>query len=240
VTVAVVSGGGTGIGAATASVLAAAGYDITIIGRRADVLSRAAAGLSAATGRVVTPVQADLANPADVERVAAGIDTVDVLVNAAGGFRGGGDDSLAAIAAQWQANFEANVLTAVLLTEALKPKLAPQSGSVILFSSIAAQRGGGGPYSAAKAALHGWLFDLARELGPDGVTVNVISPGYVADTEFFGDRMTPQGHAARVAQTLVGRAGAPTDIADAVRYIVGARYLTGQIIGVNGGSVLGR
>ena len=75
---------------------------------------------------------------------------------------------------------------------------------------------------------------------PDGVTVNVVSPGYVAGTEFFGDRMTAQGHDDRVSQTLVGRAGMPDDIADAVRYLIGARYVTGQMIGVNGGSVLGR
>jgi 3-oxoacyl-[acyl-carrier protein] reductase len=220
--------------------LAGIGYDMTIVGRRPDVLSATAARLSEASGRVVSAVTADLSQPSDVERAVAGIDRVDVLVNAAGGFRGGSDDSLAAISEQWRANFEANVLTAVLLTEALKSRLTRPGASVILFSSIAAQRGGGGPYSAAKAALHGWLFDLARELGPDGVTANVISPGYVAETEFFGARMTPQGHADRVAQTLVGRAGTPDDIADAVRYLIGARYVTGQIIGVNGGSVLGR
>jgi len=237
---AVVSGGGTGIGAATAQALAGSGFDVTIIGRRADVLAATAARLSAATGAHIFPVAADLSEPADVERAVERIGSVDVLVNAAGGYRGGADGDLAAIAEQWRANFAANVLTAVLLTEALKPRLTRPGSSVILFSSIAAQRGGGGPYSAAKAALHGWLYDLSRELGPDGVTVNVISPGYVAETEFFGDRMTPQGHADRVSLTLVGRAGVPDDIADAVRYLIGARYVTGQIIGVNGGSVFGR
>jgi 3-oxoacyl-[acyl-carrier protein] reductase len=236
----VVSGGGTGIGAAIAQALAGSGFDITIIGRRAHVLAATAARLSAATGAHIVPVAADLSSPADVERAVERLRSVDVLVNAAGGYRAGAADDLAAIAEQWRANFEANVLTAVLLTEALKPRLTRPGASVILFSSIAAQRGGGGPYSAAKAALHGWLYDLSRELGPDGVTVNVVSPGYVAGTEFFGDRMTAQGHDDRVSQTLVGRAGMPDDIADAVRYLIGARYVTGQMIGVNGGSVLGR
>jgi len=69
-----------------------------------------------------------------------------------------------------------------------------------------------------------------------------VVPGYVADTEFFGDRMTPDGHARRVAQTLVGRAGQPSDIAEAIRYLASpaAGYVTGQVFGVNGGSVLGR
>lgn len=61
-------------------------------------------------------------------------------------------------------------------------------GRVVNVSSIAALRGGGGSYSAAKAALLGWTYDL----GPAGVTVNVVVPGYVADTEFFGDTMTEQ------------------------------------------------
>lgn len=72
--------------------------------------------------------------------------------------------------------------------------------------------------------------------------MNVISPGYVAGTEFFAGRMTPQGHQSRVDQTLIGRAGSPEDIAQTVRWLAGPSggYVTGQIINVNGGSVLGR
>lgn len=167
---------------------------------------------------------------------------VDVLVNNAGGYVGRDGDDLASVARQWRDSFETNVMTAVLLTEALLPHLRRPGGRLILFSSIAAQRGGGGPYSAAKAALHGWLMDLAVQLGPSGVTANVISPGYIADTEFFGDRMTQDGHRKRVEATLVGRAGTGEDIAQTVRWLVGpaSGYVTGQIIGVNGGSVLGR
>jgi 3-oxoacyl-[acyl-carrier protein] reductase len=192
----------------------------------------------------VTTVTADLTDPAQVGRVvdAVGERPVDALINNAGGYLGGSDDDLVAVAEWWRRNLDANVLTAVLLTTALRSRLRRPGGRVILLSSIAAQRGGGGPYSAAKAALHGWAYDLAAEFGPDGVTVNVVSPGYVAETEFFAGRMTAEGHAARVAQTLVGRAGAPDDIAAAVRWLVGpgGGYVTGQVIGVNGGSVLGR
>jgi 3-oxoacyl-[acyl-carrier protein] reductase len=113
---------------------------------------------------------------------------------------------------------------------------------VIMVSSIAAQRGGGGPYSAAKAALHGLMFDLAAQFGPDGITVNVISPGYVTDSEFFDGRMTEEGHRRRVDANLIKRPGEPSDIAEAVRWLAGpgGTYVTGQIINVNGGSVLGR
>ncbi len=243
---AVVSGGGTGIGAAVARALAADGFDVLVVGRREEVLRAAADRISWDLARpgAVRPVVADLTDPEQVSRVveAVGDRPVDAVVNNAGGYLGGDGGTLAGVAAQWRANLDANVLTAVLLTEALRPRLRRPGGRVVLVSSIAAQRGGGGPYSAAKAALHGWAYDLAAQLGPEQITVNVVSPGYVADTEFFGDRMTPEGHAKRVAATLVGRAGTPDDIAAAVRYLTGpaAGYVTGQVIGVNGGSVLGR
>jgi len=88
----------------------------------------------------------------------------------------------------------------------------------------------------------GWAYHSAQELGPDQITVNVVSPGYVVDTEFFGARMTPEGHQRRVDATLVGRAGEPTEIAAAIRDLASpaAGYVTGQVLGVNGGSVLGR
>ena len=243
---AVVSGGGTGIGAAVARGLVGDGFDVLVVGRRGDVLDAAARRIGAEIGRdgAVTAVVAD---PTDPGQAGAGVEAVgeravDAVVNNAGGFLGGSTDSLDGVADWWRANLDANVLTAVLLTEALLPALRRPGGRVVLLSSIAAQRGGGGPYSAAKAALHGWAYDLAAQLGPDQITVNVVSPGYVAETEFFGDRMTPEGHAKRVAATLVGRAGVPDDIAAAVSYLVGpsAGYVTGQVLGVNGGSVLGR
>jgi 3-oxoacyl-[acyl-carrier protein] reductase len=227
--------------------LALDGYDVAIVGRRAAVLGAVAAKISAAAGRpdAVRAYPGDLSEPGEVARVAAGLGerTVDVLVNAAGGIvPGGAAGGLDGVAEQWRRTLDANLLTAVLLTTALVPRLARPGGRIILISSIAAQRGGGQAYSAAKAALHGWVYDLARDLGPEGVTANVVSPGYVAETEFFGDRMTPEGHARRVGETLVRRAGVPDDVAAAIRWLTGpgGGYVTGQIIGVNGGSVLGR
>jgi 3-oxoacyl-[acyl-carrier protein] reductase len=237
---AVVSGGGTGIGRATAGMLAGEGYDVIIAGRRPDVLADAVKWI----GPQATAVTADVGDPGQIAAVveAVGGREVDVLVNNAGAYVGGDDATLAALADHWRANFESNVITAVLLTEALRARLRRPGGRIILTSSIAAQRGGGGPYSAAKAALHGLVFDLAAELGAEGITANVISPGYVTDSEFFTGRMTPDGHAARVEATLVKRAGEPADIAEAVRWLVGpgGGYVTGQIINVNGGSLLGR
>jgi 3-oxoacyl-[acyl-carrier protein] reductase len=236
---AVVSGGGTGIGAAIARTLSEDGFDLLLLGRRPEPLAAVASTLDSAQA-----VTADLRDPAAAQIVLAAVGDREVtaIVNNAGGYLGRADDELPTIAQQWRDTFDTNVLTAVVLTEALMPRLKRPGGRVVFFSSIAAQRGGGGPYSAAKAALHGWALDLAVQLGPQGVTANVISPGFVEDTEFFGARMSPQGYATRVAATLVGRAGKPDEIAQAVRWLVGPSggYVTGQIINVNGGSVLGR
>lgn len=237
---AVVTGGGTGIGRATAGMLAGEGYDVLIVGRRPDVLTDAVKWV----GPQAAAVTADVSDPAQLPRVVAAVGDrpLDVLVNNAGAYAGGQSSTLDEVAARWRANFDSNVLTAVLTTTALLPSMRRPGGRIILTSSIAAQKGGGGPYSAAKAALHGYVLDLAADLGDQGVTANVISPGYVTDSEFFAGRMTPAGHQARVDATLVKRAGTPEDVAEAVRWLIGpgGGYVTGQIINVNGGSVLGR
>ena len=88
----------------------------------------------------------------------------------------------------------------------------------------------------------GWTYHLAGELDPDGVTVNVVAPGYVEGTEFFGDSMTEQRRRRLIDQTLVGRAGRPEDDAAAVRYSASpeASFVTGQLLQVNGGALVGR
>ena len=156
--VAVVSGGGTGMGRAIAARLAGDGDYVLIIGRRAGVLEAAAEELSAAGPGQVSWQAADLTRPQDVERVAASVEgSVDVLVNNAGGVasRGMPETQLAEVARAWEADYQSNVISAVLLTQALLPRLRRPGGRVVNISSIAALRGGGGSYSAAKGRCSG-------------------------------------------------------------------------------------
>jgi 3-oxoacyl-[acyl-carrier protein] reductase len=240
---AVISGGGTGIGLASASRLARDGFDLVLLGRRGAVLQEAADRIrtQAPDARVQTIV-ADLQDPDAVERAAGEIvGTVDVLLNNAGGNVLDRGEGLAGIAANYEANMRLNVLTAVLLTEALLPRIVRPGGRIISISSIAALRGANG-YGAAKAAIHGWMMGLAAELAAEGVTVNAVAPGYVPDTGFWDGRRTPDIVASRLAQVPMNRAGTPDEVAGAVSYLAGPEggWTTGQIIQVNGGALFGR
>ena len=189
----VVSGAGTGIGRAVARKLAADGCHVTAVGRRMEPLEQLAAQAGKQIGVIAADVSTDLgAITVATEVASAGLACAGV-VSAAGGIGGAAvadADRLKGVRLDWQSSFESNVLTAVLLTEALREQLEQNGGRVVLISSVAALRGsGGGPYGAMKAALHGWVYDLAAELGPHGGTANVVAPGFVPDTEFWAGRL---------------------------------------------------
>lgn len=242
----VVSGGGTGIGRAVAHRFALAGDEVTILGRRRDALAATAADLNAKAGKeVVRFIAADLSQPRDVERAVAELGSglqVDVIVNNAGGVGSAVGEGIDGVMDDWEAEFRRNVLTAVLLTAALAPQLRRPGGAIVNVSSIAATAGGGDSYSGAKAAILGWTIDLAVRLGHEGIRANAVVPGYVQETEFFGDRMTDERHERLVARTLLGRGGRPDDIAAAVFFLASedASYITGQFLHANGGATLGR
>ncbi|MEO3793965.1 SDR family oxidoreductase [Nonomuraea sp. B10E15] len=235
----VVTGGGTGIGYAVAAAFVSLGDRVTITGRREGVLKEAAERLGASC------VPFDATDPAAVNEALADLPAhVDVLVNNAGGNTNldrGQPGEPAEVAQAWWANLNANLMSAVLVTTALAPRIAGD-GRVVSIGSIAARGTGSGSYGAAKAALESWTADLAAELGPRGITANVVSPGLVVDTEFFRGRLTEDGIRARVENTRNGRPGNPADVADTVLFLAsaGARHVTGQVIHVNGGAYLGR
>lgn len=245
----VISGGGTGIGLAIAQSFYLDGAHVILLGRREDRLKRAAAELEkwSDTGAVSWRV-CDVGSPSDVAAVTrwladTGVTPIAALINNAGGVDTlGGDATLEEIAASDQQLLASNLIGAHLLSHALRSTLRRPGGRIVNISSIAAVRGGGGMYSAAKAGVIGLTYALAGELAPEGITVNAVAPGLILDTEFFGDRMTAERLRRTVAQIPLGRPGRPQDIAAAVRYLVSeeASFVTGEVHHVNGGWAFGR
>ncbi|MBL1094963.1 MULTISPECIES: SDR family NAD(P)-dependent oxidoreductase [Streptomyces] len=228
-----ITGGTSGIGRAIAARFAADHAEVHITGRHADTVEQTAAELG------VQGAVCDATDPGQVTELAARFSELDVLVNASGGLPQGtpGDGSaLEAVLAQWQANLAQNLLGAVLTTTSVRDKLT-SGGSVLSIGSIGAERGGGS-YGAAKAALAAWNAALSAELGPLGITSNVISAGYIAGTNFFQGRLTDERQSALVAETHNKRPGTVEDIAETAYFLAspGARHITGQTLHVNGGA----
>jgi len=223
--------------------------NVVLFGRRENTLATTASELSAKyPDGVVTWQRADLTDPEQVRAAVSGAvgqvgESIDVLVNNAGGNVPSQPGDGAQLAAEWHQAFDLNVLTAVLLTNETLSRLRRPGGRIVTISSIAALRGsGGGPYGPTKAALHAWNCDLANTLGEEGITANVVAPGFIPDTEFWARGISDASYRRKVGETLVGRAGTPDDVAGAVRWLAApdTSWVTGQVIQVNGGALLGR
>lgn len=246
----VISGGGTGIGLGIARCLAGDGERVVLLGRRESTLTAAAERLVADD-----PAALVLTHPCDVTDPAALagftrwlVDAVGPTVHVVVGNAGGREDRLPADAplpdalAYAERLLRANLVSAFLLTHALLPHLARPGGRIIYLSSVAAFRGGTDLYAAAKAGLVGLARAQAVDLGPSGVTVNVIAPGFVPDTDMFAGRPIEDRVRAETAAAPVRRVGTVRDVALAARYLASqeAGYVTGEVHHVNGGLVFGR
>ncbi|GAA1853972.1 SDR family NAD(P)-dependent oxidoreductase [Brevibacterium marinum] len=244
----VVTGGGSGMGRDIALSQVAAGRRVAVIGRREDALEETIE-LSDARSRMQA-VSGDLSTVEGAESVVARLGGAPVigLVTAAGGqgdFFRTDERSLAQVASDWSEAIAKNFTSALLIAEALADRYIEHRSRVVLIGSTAGIDGAGGPYSVAKAAVHAYARDLARRLGPRGITANAIVPGFVADTEFFeaGGFGSSDPMVDRAAQsTLVGRVGRPRDITAAADWLLSedAGWVTGQSIVVDGGTQLAR
>jgi 3-oxoacyl-[acyl-carrier protein] reductase len=231
-----VTGGGSGLGKAVAARFRADGDAVFITGRDSARLGETAAEIGAQS------IRCDSTDPGAVARMAAEVGgDLDVLVNMAGGNTDftrprSTEEDLDDVLAAWRANLDANLISAVLTTTAVLGKLRA-GGTIINIGSIGAEYATTS-YGAAKAALAAWTAGLSSEAGPRGLTANLISPGYIAGTDFFRGRLTPERLASLIAATYDGRAGEPSDIAETAYFLAspGACHITGQTLHVNGGA----
>jgi 3-oxoacyl-[acyl-carrier protein] reductase len=238
-----VTGGGNGLGRAVAARFLADGDTVFITGRNVGRVADTATEIGA------KPIPGDATDPEQVARMADELGGgLDVLVNMAGGntdFTAAATGTatpdgplaeLERVAAAWRANLDANLLSAVLTTTAVLGQLRA-GGSIINVGSIGAEYAATS-YGAAKAALAAWTAGLSAEVGARGLTANVISPGYIAETDFFRGRLTEARKARLIGATHNGRAGQPGDIAETAYFLAsdGARHITGQTLHVNGGA----
>jgi NAD(P)-dependent dehydrogenase (short-subunit alcohol dehydrogenase family) len=170
----------------------------------------------------------------------ADLGPVSGLVNVAGTFRI--VDFVESGPADWDAMISSNLITVLVACRAVLPGMIDRgAGSIVNFASTAGEYGSIRPsaaYAAAKAGVIGLTKSLAREVSPAGVRVNAISPGPVNTPAL--QAASPEQAAAAAARTLLGRVGAPSDIAFGVRYLLSSEsaFVTGTVLQVNGGSLL--
>ena len=238
----VVTGAGRGIGRAIALRFAAAGADVVCVSRTAENSERVAQEVRAA-GRRSWAYAVDVADGAAVtaaaQKILAECGRVDVLVNNAGVTR---DGLLMRMSDEdWDAVLDTNLKGAFLFTKAFSRALIKQrSGRIINISSVVGLMGNAGQcnYAASKAGLIGFTKSVAREVASRGVTVNAIAPGFIET-----DMTAALGAEARnelLKRIPLSTLGQPEDIAEAALYLAsaGGRYVTGQVLVVDGGMVM--
>ncbi len=241
---AIVSGaaGKRGIGLATARLFASHGARVAVL----DLDEAASREAASSLGDGHVGIACDVTDKAACERAAGRVleafGSIDILVNNAGITQP--VKFMEIDEKGWNAILDVNLRGVLLLSQAVVPHMrARRRGSIACMSSVSAQRGGGifgGPhYSAAKAGVLGLAKAMARELGPDNVRVNCVTPGLI-QTDITGDKLTETMKAEIIRGIPLGRLGEATDVANIFLFLASdlSAYVTGAVIDVNGGMLI--
>ena len=232
---ALVTGASSGLGLATAEALAAEGANVSMFARRRDILEREADRIGALA------VRGDVSIPMDLERAVEttvkAFGTIDVLVWNSGGPKPG--PGTAVTPESLEHALEVLFLPAVRLVHLCLPYLEKSDGGrIVALTSLAAKEPTAhlALSNSIRPGVTGWLKTLARELGPQGITVNCVAPGRIATARL--DELYPDGPSeADLKEIPLGRWGDPREFGDVVCFLASdrARYVTGQTVVVDGG-----
>lgn len=250
--VALVLGAGGGLGSAIASTLAKEGARVALADMDGAAVDRVAADITQTGGKAVA-VPFDLADraamTARVKEIEAAFGPVDILVNNTGGPpptpAGGQDPDL------WSKSFEQMVLSVIALTDRILPNMRERKWGRIITSTssgVIAPIPNLGVSNALRLALVGWSKTLAREVGGDGITANIVLPGRIATKRIVfldeqkakrENRSVEEVSSESTASIPVGRYGDPQEYADVVAFLASTRasYVNGSVIRVDGGFI---
>jgi 3-oxoacyl-[acyl-carrier protein] reductase len=244
--IALVTGGSRGIGAASAIKFAEAGIRGLAINYKNDreAATRVAAACEGRGAQVIT-LRADVSRPASVrkmiERILKRFDRLDILVANAGIWKEAAIEEMTE--REWDETINVNLKSIYACChEAARVMIEQGRGTMILVSSTAGQRGEAfhSHYSATKGAIISMTKSLASELGPRGITVNCVAPGWVA-TDMTADTLNDPKERRWISENIpLGRVATPQEIAGPVLFLASdlASHITGEVLNVNGGSVL--
>jgi 3-oxoacyl-[acyl-carrier protein] reductase len=241
---ALVTGGSRGIGRAAADLLARAGARVAINYRSDEASANAAVQEIRAAGGEAMALAGDVSQPDQARQLVRDVvkawERLDIVVNNAGiwdeDVAGRGDLEV------WDRTYAINLRGAFLVTDAAVPHLIRHGGAIVFVSSTAGQRGEArhSAYAASKGALISYTKSLAAELGPRGVRVNCVAPGWV-ETDMTAETLANPAERLEIEGDIpLGRIASPSDIAGPILFLVSdlARHVHGEVVNVNGGSVL--
>ncbi|OXM46218.1 3-oxoacyl-ACP reductase [Amycolatopsis alba DSM 44262] len=236
--VALVTGGTRGIGLATARALAEAGATVVLTGRDEAKAKEAAAAAGAASGLALDVTDAKAVSTL-VRGVAKEHGKLDIVVANAGIM----EDALLGMIREElvDTTLSTNVAgTLHTVQAAARAMMRKKTGAIVVLASIVGEHGSAGQtvYAASKAAVANIARSAAKELGRSGIRVNAVAPG-VIDTDLTSG-LTEDAKAENIGKTPLGRLGTPEDVANAIRFLVSddASFITGQVLGIDGGLVL--